>query len=92
MNNVHVKPENDSTASSPVIAVDRPIPVMEIFGPTVQGEGMVVGRKTMFVRTAGRDYRRLLVRLRVYVGRIRQGHHFAHECRRNLARAVPAGR
>ena len=57
MNNVHVKPENDSTASSPVIAVDRPIPVMEIFGPTVQGEGMVVGRKTMFVRTAGRDYR-----------------------------------
>ena len=57
MNNVHVKPENDSTASSPVIAVDRPIPVMEIFGPTVQGEGMVVGRKTMFVRTAGCDYR-----------------------------------
>lgn len=35
----------------------RPIPVMEIFGPTVQGEGMVVGRKTMFVRTAGCDYR-----------------------------------
>ncbi|GAB6929259.1 7-carboxy-7-deazaguanine synthase QueE [Paenibacillus sp. JCM 10914] len=36
---------------------ERPIPVMEIFGPTVQGEGMVVGRKTMFVRTAGCDYR-----------------------------------
>lgn len=34
-----------------------PIPVLEIFGPTVQGEGMVVGRKTMFVRTAGCDYR-----------------------------------
>ncbi|MBB6671988.1 7-carboxy-7-deazaguanine synthase QueE [Cohnella nanjingensis] len=31
-------------------------PVMEIFGPTVQGEGMVIGRKTMFVRTAGCDY------------------------------------
>ncbi|WP_245640134.1 7-carboxy-7-deazaguanine synthase QueE [Paenibacillus dakarensis] len=30
---------------------------MEIFGPTVQGEGMVIGRKTMFVRTAGCDYR-----------------------------------
>ncbi|MHA7962597.1 7-carboxy-7-deazaguanine synthase QueE [Paenibacillus sp. CAU 1782] len=29
---------------------------MEIFGPTVQGEGMVIGRKTMFVRTAGCDY------------------------------------
>ena len=32
------------------------IPVMEIFGPTVQGEGMVIGRKTMFVRTGGCDY------------------------------------
>ncbi|CAI6078077.1 7-carboxy-7-deazaguanine synthase [Cohnella sp. JJ-181] len=30
---------------------------MEIFGPTVQGEGMVIGRKTTFVRTAGCDYR-----------------------------------
>ncbi|MFD1386714.1 7-carboxy-7-deazaguanine synthase QueE [Oceanobacillus oncorhynchi subsp. oncorhynchi] len=35
----------------------REIPVLEIFGPTIQGEGMVVGRKTMFVRTAGCDYR-----------------------------------
>ncbi|MCP8968530.1 7-carboxy-7-deazaguanine synthase QueE [Ectobacillus ponti] len=33
------------------------IPVLEIFGPTVQGEGMVVGQKTMFVRTAGCDYK-----------------------------------
>lgn len=33
------------------------IPVLEIFGPTVQGEGMVIGRKTLFVRTAGCDYR-----------------------------------
>ncbi|WP_142386584.1 7-carboxy-7-deazaguanine synthase QueE [Bacillus sp. Marseille-P3661] len=33
------------------------IPVLEIFGPTIQGEGMVVGRKTMFVRTAGCDYK-----------------------------------
>lgn len=32
------------------------IPVMELFGPTLQGEGMVIGRKTMFVRTAGCDY------------------------------------
>jgi len=29
---------------------------MEIFGPTIQGEGMVAGQKTMFVRTAGCDY------------------------------------
>ncbi|SDB89933.1 7-carboxy-7-deazaguanine synthase QueE [Shouchella lonarensis] len=35
----------------------KPIPVMEIFGPTIQGEGMVIGRKTMFVRTGGCDYR-----------------------------------
>ncbi|MCR2806485.1 7-carboxy-7-deazaguanine synthase QueE [Paenibacillus soyae] len=35
---------------------ERPIPVLEVFGPTVQGEGMVIGRKTMFVRTAGCDY------------------------------------
>ena len=31
-------------------------PVIEIFGPTIQGEGMVIGQKTMFVRTAGCDY------------------------------------
>ncbi len=32
------------------------IPVLEIFGPTIQGEGSVIGMKTMFVRTAGCDY------------------------------------
>src|SRR5699024_2530058 len=32
------------------------VPVMEIFGATIQGEGMVIGQKTMFVRTAGCDY------------------------------------
>ena len=32
------------------------IPVMEIFGPTIEGEGSVIGRKTMFVRTGGCDY------------------------------------
>lgn len=35
---------------------EKRIPVMEVFGPTVQGEGMVIGQKTMFVRTAGCDY------------------------------------
>ncbi|WP_339199605.1 7-carboxy-7-deazaguanine synthase QueE [Aeribacillus sp. FSL k6-2211] len=34
----------------------KKIPVIEIFGPTIQGEGMVIGQKTMFVRTAGCDY------------------------------------
>lgn len=33
------------------------IPVAEIFGPTIQGEGPVIGKKTMFVRTYGCDYR-----------------------------------
>lgn len=33
------------------------IPVIEIFGPTIQGEGMLIGQKTMFIRTAGCDYR-----------------------------------
>ncbi|WP_323709221.1 7-carboxy-7-deazaguanine synthase QueE [Mammaliicoccus sciuri] len=33
------------------------IPVLEIFGPTIQGEGPVIGQKTMFVRTSGCDYR-----------------------------------
>ncbi|ALA54988.1 7-carboxy-7-deazaguanine synthase QueE [Shouchella clausii] len=33
------------------------IPVVELFGPTIQGEGMVIGQKTMFVRTGGCDYR-----------------------------------
>lgn len=34
----------------------KKIPVLELFGPTIQGEGMVIGQKTMFVRTAGCDY------------------------------------
>ncbi|WP_018923623.1 7-carboxy-7-deazaguanine synthase QueE [Salsuginibacillus kocurii] len=37
--------------------MSKRIPVLEIFGPTIQGEGMVAGQKTMFVRTAGCDYR-----------------------------------
>ncbi|SFL52915.1 7-carboxy-7-deazaguanine synthase QueE [Salibacterium qingdaonense] len=35
----------------------KKVPVLEIFGPTIQGEGMVIGRKTMFLRTGGCDYR-----------------------------------
>lgn len=42
--------------SEKTIALANRIPVLEIFGPTVQGEGMVIGQKTMFVRTAGCDY------------------------------------
>ncbi|MET3695731.1 7-carboxy-7-deazaguanine synthase [Bacillus oleivorans] len=34
----------------------KKFPVLEIFGPTIQGEGSVIGVQTMFVRTAGCDY------------------------------------
>ncbi|MGQ3478009.1 7-carboxy-7-deazaguanine synthase QueE [Paenibacillus sp. TY11] len=51
---------NTVTTHQPMVASHgakiAPIPVLEVFGPTVQGEGMVIGRKTMFVRTAGCDY------------------------------------
>jgi 7-carboxy-7-deazaguanine synthase len=32
------------------------IRISEIFGPTIQGEGPLIGRPTVFVRTAGCDY------------------------------------
>ncbi|WP_188882069.1 7-carboxy-7-deazaguanine synthase QueE [Alicyclobacillus cellulosilyticus] len=38
-------------------ATEARLPVLEVFGPTIQGEGMMIGQKTMFVRTAGCDYR-----------------------------------
>jgi 7-carboxy-7-deazaguanine synthase len=31
--------------------------ISEIFGPTIQGEGSLIGRPTVFVRTGGCDYR-----------------------------------
>ncbi|WP_335870789.1 7-carboxy-7-deazaguanine synthase QueE [Bacillus sp. 2205SS5-2] len=34
----------------------KKFPILEVFGPTIQGEGMVIGQKTMFIRTAGCDY------------------------------------
>ena len=37
--------------------MNAPIRVSEIFGPTLQGEGPLIGRPTMFVRTGGCDYR-----------------------------------
>ncbi|MEO0921327.1 MAG: 7-carboxy-7-deazaguanine synthase QueE [Pseudomonadota bacterium] len=35
----------------------KPIRVSEIFGPTIQGEGALIGQPTVFVRTGGCDYR-----------------------------------
>ncbi|TQX85647.1 7-carboxy-7-deazaguanine synthase QueE [Rhizobium sp. rho-13.1] len=34
-----------------------PIRISEIFGPTIQGEGVLIGLPTVFVRTGGCDYR-----------------------------------
>lgn len=48
--------ENKVAVAGPAKVRKLKIPVMEMFGPTIQGEGMVVGRKTMFVRTGGCDY------------------------------------
>jgi 7-carboxy-7-deazaguanine synthase len=35
----------------------RTIAISEIFGPTIQGEGALIGKPTVFVRTGGCDYR-----------------------------------
>ena len=35
----------------------RTFPVMEVFGPTIQGEGVLAGTPTYFVRLGGCDYR-----------------------------------
>nr|BBH85921.1 7-carboxy-7-deazaguanine synthase [Thermosporothrix sp. COM3] len=36
---------------------EKTIAVSEIFGPTIQGEGALIGKPTVFVRTGGCDYR-----------------------------------
>lgn len=36
---------------------DRKFPVVEIFGPTIQGEGAMLGTQTMFIRFGGCDFR-----------------------------------
>lgn len=39
------------------ISREQTITVSEVFGPVIQGEGGVIGRPTVFVRTGGCDYR-----------------------------------
>ncbi|GAK69554.1 7-carboxy-7-deazaguanine synthase [Agrobacterium rubi TR3 = NBRC 13261] len=36
---------------------EAPVRISEIFGPTIQGEGLLIGLPTVFVRTGGCDYR-----------------------------------
>ena len=35
----------------------KPILISEVFGPTIQGEGALIGKPTVFVRTGGCDFR-----------------------------------
>ncbi|GHE03385.1 7-carboxy-7-deazaguanine synthase [Defluviimonas sp. 20V17] len=35
----------------------RPLRIAEIFGPTIQGEGALIGEATVFIRAGGCDYR-----------------------------------
>jgi len=37
--------------------MSKKLNICEIFGPTIQGEGAMMGRPTLFVRTGGCDYR-----------------------------------
>ena len=53
-----IKPTREPTnAEPPTTASDAKIRVSEIFGPTIQGEGVLIGLPTVFVRTGGCDYR-----------------------------------
>ncbi|WP_083638792.1 7-carboxy-7-deazaguanine synthase QueE [Rhizobium oryziradicis] len=47
------KPGGASSASG----LGNQIRISEIFGPTIQGEGVLIGQPTVFVRTGGCDYR-----------------------------------
>lgn len=44
-------------ANNPAAVQQKKFGVMEIFGPTIQGEGLVAGQQTMFVRFGGCDSR-----------------------------------
>jgi 7-carboxy-7-deazaguanine synthase len=43
--------------TSETVATGTSLRLSEVFGPTVQGEGALIGRPTVFVRTGGCDYR-----------------------------------
>ena len=50
-------PARTHPTHEPTTASDAKIRVSEIFGPTIQGEGVLIGLPTVFVRTGGCDYR-----------------------------------
>jgi 7-carboxy-7-deazaguanine synthase len=46
-----------TAAAHKIAAKETTIRISEIFGPTIQGEGLLIGLPTVFVRTGGCDYR-----------------------------------
>jgi len=42
---------------APVVKQPKKFPVIELFGPTIQGEGSSAGTQTLFIRFGGCDYR-----------------------------------
>jgi 7-carboxy-7-deazaguanine synthase len=48
---------SEGTYPKSTVLKAKKLPVMEIFGPTFQGEGMMAGRKTHFLRFGGCGYR-----------------------------------
>lgn len=48
-------PDEFSSAGAQEINTSLTLPISEIFGPTIQGEGALVGKKTIFLRTWGCD-------------------------------------
>src|SRR5262245_11671122 len=49
--------ERDAAHLGRIQAMKERIRICEIFGPTIQGEGPLIGRPSVFVRTGGCDYR-----------------------------------
>lgn len=47
----------NGSVASPNLKAEKKIPVMEIFGPTIQGEGAVIGQQTYFIRFGLCDYK-----------------------------------
>src|SRR5712671_7030292 len=49
--------QRDPSDLGRIPAMKGDIRISEIFGPTIQGEGPLIGHPTVFVRTGGCDYR-----------------------------------
>ena len=50
-------PHNVARSTLENKTIEDTIAISEIFGPTIQGEGALIGTPTLFVRTGGCDYR-----------------------------------